>query len=81
MCIRDRWQTHAAIDIAAPLGTAVAASADGTVMEAYQDPLLGYTVRLSHADGYESLYAGLQSAEIATVGAEVSAGEVIGAVG
>lgn len=75
------WQTHAAIDIAAPLGTAVAASADGTVMEAYKDPLLGYTVRLSHADGYESLYAGLQSAEIAAVGAEVGAGEVIGAVG
>ena len=62
------WQTHAAIDIAAPLGTAVAACADGTVTQAYRDPLLGYTVRIEHEDGYESLYACLQSAEMAAVG-------------
>ena len=45
------WQTHAAIDIAAPLGTAVAACADGTVTQAYRDPLLGYTVRIGETIG------------------------------
>ena len=75
------WQTHAALDIAAPLGTAVSACADGTVTEAYRDPLLGYTVRLEHADGYESLYACLQSAEMVEVGRTVQMGDVIGAVG
>ena len=75
------WQTHAALDIAAPLGTAVSACADGTVTEAYRDPLLGYTVRVEHADGYESLYACLQSAEMVEVGRTVQMGDVIGAVG
>ena len=75
------WQTHAALDIAAPLGTAVAACADGTVSEAYRDPLLGYTVRIEHEGGYESLYACLQSAEMAAVGQSVRMGETIGAVG
>ena len=75
------WQTHAALDIAAPLGTAVLACADGTVTEAYRDPLLGYTVRLEHEDGYESLYACLQSAEMVEVGQAVQMGDVIGAVG
>ena len=49
--------------------------------EAYRDPLLGYTVRLEHADGYESLYACLQSAEMVEVGRTVQMGDVIGAVG
>ena len=75
------WQTHAALDIAAPLGTAVLACADGTVTEVYRDPLLGYTVRLEHEDGYESLYACLQSAEMVEAGQRVQMGEVIGAVG
>ena len=68
------WQTHAAMDIAAPLGTAVLACADGTVTQAYRDPLLGYTVRLEHEDGYESLYACLQSAEMVAVGQSVQHG-------
>ena len=75
------WQTHAALDIAAPLGTAVLACADGTVTEVYRDPLLGYTVRLEHEDGHESLYASLQSAEMVEAGQRVKMGEVIGAVG
>ena len=65
----------------APLGTAVTACADGTVTQAYRDPLLGYTVRIEHEDGYESLYACLQSAEMVAVGQSVRMGETIGAVG
>lgn len=75
------WQTHAALDIAAPLGTAVLACADGTVTEAYRDPLLGYTVRLEHEGGYESLYACLQSTEMVEVGQALQMGEALGAVG
>lgn len=75
------WQTHDGVDIAAPLGTAVCAILDGTVTQAHRDPLLGYLVRIEHADGSQSLYACLQSDRLAQVGAEVKAGEVIGAVG
>jgi murein DD-endopeptidase MepM/ murein hydrolase activator NlpD len=76
-----QWQTHPGIDIAAPLGTAVFASADGTVKDAYRDPLFGNVVVIEHDGGYETLYAGLQTMKLAEPGAEVKAGDVIGAVG
>lgn len=75
------WQTHEGVDIAAPLGTAVCASADGVVAQAYRDPLLGHAVRIEHADGCASVYACLQSVEMVEVGQTVRMGEVVGAVG
>jgi len=76
-----QWQTHAGVDVRAPLGTAVAAAADGTVAEAYSDALLGNVVVLAHAGGYETVYASLQSPKLAEPGASVKAGDIIGAVG
>ncbi|NLF28019.1 MAG: M23 family metallopeptidase [Clostridiales bacterium] len=77
----EQWQTHAGVDIRSPLGTAVAAAADGTVKEAYRDALLGNVVVLQHAGGYETVYASLQSPKLAEPGASVKQGDIIGAVG
>lgn len=75
------WRTHDGIDIAAALGTKVLAACAGTVSSVSDDDLLGTTVVISHADGYQSTYANLQAKPTVNKGDTVSAGQVIGAVG
>lgn len=76
-----QWQPHAGIDIAAALGEAVRAVAEGTVLRAYKDPLLGNIIELSHRDGTVTRYASLMTLDAVTVGETVVAGQIIGAVG
>ena len=76
-----QWQTHAGVDIAAPLGTAVYASEAGTVKSAYRDALWGNTVVISHPEGYETVYACLNTLSLVEPGAEVERGEILSAVG
>lgn len=76
-----QWQPHTGLDIKAPLGEAVRAVADGTVLRAYKDPLLGNIVELSHVDGLVTRYASLMTLDAASVGTQITAGQVIGAVG
>ncbi len=45
------------------------------------DPLMGTTVVVKHPDGYQTTYANLQSKPPVKEGMEVTAGQVIGAVG
>lgn len=52
---------HKGVDIAAPIGSAVRASADGVVEETGQDGLIGKFVRLRHPDGSQSLYGHLSA--------------------
>ena len=75
------WRTHDGIDIAAEPGTQVLAACSGTVLSVADDDMMGTTVVIGHDDGYETVYANLQS--ITTVEPEeyVSAGQVIGSVG
>lgn len=75
------WRTHDGVDLAAPLGTQVKATAAGTVSEIYEDDLLGTTVVIAHGSGLESRYANLAATPTVTAGDRVSAGQVIGAVG
>lgn len=75
------WRTHGGMDLAAPLGTQVMAVADGTVSAVYQDPLMGTTVVVDHADGVTSLYANLAEVPTVEVGESVTTGTVIGSVG
>jgi murein DD-endopeptidase MepM/ murein hydrolase activator NlpD len=71
---------HLGVDYAAPTGTAVVAVASGTVASAGVNGNLGKSVRLRHADGYESWYSHLSV--IAVSGrSSVTQGEVIGQVG
>lgn len=75
------WRTHDGVDLAAPLGTQVKATAAGTVSEIYEDDLLGTTVVISHGNGLESRYANLAEMPTVSVGDRVTTGQVIGAVG
>lgn len=75
------WKTHDGVDIAAPLGTPVAAVTDGSVSEVYSDPLWGVCVVIDHGDGAFSHYYGLDKNVPVNVGQPVKSGDVVGAVG
>lgn len=75
------WRTHQGLDLAAPLGAQVVATADGTVRDIYADPLMGQCVLIDHADGVQSLYANLAGTPTVEVGDTVTTGAVIGAIG
>lgn len=75
------WRTHAGIDIAAPVGTQVMATAAGTVTSVCEDDLLGTTILIDHGNGLTSLYANLTAVPAVKAGESVSTGTVIGAVG
>lgn len=77
----NRYETHSGVDIAAVKGEVVLAAMDGRVTAAYADPLLGYTVELSHEDGVSTRYANLSTLRLVSAGQQVRQGEQIGAVG
>ncbi len=73
--------THHGLDIAAPTGTTIAASAGGTVTFSGWDTYgLGYCVKISHGNGVSTTY-GHCSKLYVTAGQTVSSGEAIAAVG
>lgn len=71
---------HKGIDIAAPIGTKVLASADGTVEAVATHARLGKYVKLRHEDGSATLYGHL-SATLVKKGAQVKTGSPLGKVG
>jgi murein DD-endopeptidase MepM/ murein hydrolase activator NlpD len=77
----QRWgRLHSGIDIAAPAGTPIVASASGTV--AYSGSMSGYglIVVIQHAGGIATAYAHNSSNSVAA-GQAVSQGQTIAAVG
>ncbi len=75
------WRTHRGIDIRSDVGTPVKAAAGGVIKSVYTDEMMGSTVVILHANGIETVYANLQSAELVKEDQEVVAGDVIGGVG
>lgn len=75
------WRIHDGIDISAQAGSHVRAASAGTVLTVKQDPLMGTTVTIDHGDGYHATYANLQARPTVEAGDDVTAGQVIGAVG
>lgn len=77
------YRIHRGVDIACSVGTPVCAAADGTVCEVYSDPMMGFTVGVSHSGGALTRYRGLSedSASLVSIGDEVTRGQVIGASG
>jgi len=71
---------HEGLDLIVARGTPVLAAADGTVVSAVSRKSTGNTVCISHAGGYETVYAHLESMNVRT-GQRVKAGQRIGAVG
>jgi murein DD-endopeptidase MepM/ murein hydrolase activator NlpD len=78
--ILGRNTPHLGIDYAAPTGTPVQASANGVVILAGWMNGYGQTVRLRHANGYETLYGHLSRIAV-RAGQRVSQGDRIGNVG
>jgi len=78
--MRD-WRTHEGVDIAAALGSTVAASRSGSVQSIVEDDLYGTVVSIDHGDGSMSVYANLASVPTVNVGDWVESGQVIGSVG
>lgn len=76
------WQAHKGIDYAAPIGTPVRATGDGTVEFVGSRSGYGNVIVLRHRGGYSTLYAHLNDfAEGLKQGSRVAQGEVIGGVG
>lgn len=77
---RIRSSNHTGLDIACSSGTPIKVVADGTVTFASYSGSYGNIVKVDHGNGVETWYA--HCSKIYTqVGAEVSAGDVISAVG
>ncbi|MBR4288503.1 MAG: M23 family metallopeptidase [Clostridia bacterium] len=77
------YRVHNGVDLAAAVGTQVKAFTDGVVEDIYEDPLMGYTVILSHGDETKSIYQNLSSELVSglKVGSTVKEGDVIAGVG
>lgn len=76
------WQLHSGVDLSAPTGTPIMAAGDGVVVSAGWENGYGYTTRIRHADGVETMYAH-QSAIAAWIGegVRVRQRDIIGAIG
>ena len=76
------WRVHTGIDISCEEGAGVFASEAGIVTGIYNDPMLGYTVEITHKNDIKTRYSNLASdiGEL-KVGDEVSLGDKIGVVG
>ena len=75
------WYGHRAIDIGAPIGSAVQAADGGFVSFAgWTDVGYGYLIVVDHANGFATYYAHLSNMYV-FAGQAVERGQVIGAVG
>lgn len=80
--ISKEWKEHKGVDYAAPKGTPVLATGNGTVGFVGNKNGYGKTLVLKHANNYSTLYAHLSNwrSKIKT-GSRVKQGEIIGFVG
>ena len=77
----DVWQVHPGIDLLVAYGEVVKACGAGVVDAVWEDNQLGLCVRITHEDGYQSVYAGLSSADYVHAGDPVAQGQTIGHAG
>ena len=78
--ITGKQHLHGGIDLAKPQGTPIHSVLDGTVTVATYSNSYGYYIKISHADGFETLYAHC-SKTLVKQGQTVTAGEKIALVG
>jgi len=80
--VTHHWAPHLGVDYAAPTGTPVRATGDGTVVESTRNGASGNYVKLRHNNRYETYYLHLSRfGRGVRSGAHVSQGQVIGYVG
>lgn len=73
-------ELHRGVDLPAPEGTPVFATARGVVEETGRDDRLGLFVRIKHGKGYKTLYAHLSEVAVKE-GDSVKTGQIVGFVG
>jgi murein DD-endopeptidase MepM/ murein hydrolase activator NlpD len=73
-------ESHSGIDISAPKGSRVVATADGTIIFAGQWAGYGNIIVIDHKFGYTTRYAHLQRMDV-KVGQQVTRNDIIGYVG
>ncbi len=80
--ILKKWRSHKGVDYAAPIGTKVKVTADGTVSFVGQQNGYGNVIMVSHQSRYTTVYGHLSRfAKGLHRGERVSQGDVIGYVG
>lgn len=75
----SKW--HKSIDIAAPAGTAIKSVQGGKVTANGWVSGYGWTIEVTHDNGYVSMYHHMQNQSSVAVGTEVKQGQTIGNVG
>lgn len=77
------YRTHTGVDIACDAKAEVYACADGVVEDVWEDPMMGYCMKLSHSADTVSIYKNLSSElpEGIEKGSVVAAGQVIACIG
>ena len=77
------YRVHLGLDIGTEMNATVGAAADGTVMQVWEDPMMGQCVAIKHGGDACTVYKNLALTlpENIKEGTEVKAGEVIGYVG
>lgn len=77
------YRVHLGIDIATAANAEVFAAADGTVKKIWEDPMMGWSIAISHSGDCVTVYKNLAKdlAGGVTEGSTVRAGQVIGTVG
>lgn len=75
------WRHHNGTDIPAPSGTEIHAAQAGVVTTVGYDSTYGNYIKISHGNGYATLYAHMKTAAIVKEGETVAKGQVIGYVG
>lgn len=78
--IHQKLRFHGGVDVRAPLGMVVKATAPGIVRQVGYDPTLGAFVRLQHAFGFETVYGHLKGYCV-RLGQHIGQNEQIGKVG
>lgn len=75
----DQYKYNPAMVFAAEEGSAVGASAEGKVVDIYEDPQIGKAVTIDLGDGYQLTYGQLQDIQV-SVDSYVNAGDIIGKI-
>ena len=74
------WRTHGGLDLSVQAGTQVLAMGDGTVVQVFEDGLMGTSVVIDHGNDLTSTYCNLDQVLVAE-GDTVETGTAIATVG
>lgn len=73
----EEWIVHNGIDILNDKGTLVYATKDGKIEKMYEDIKYGYTIIISHDEGYVTKYSGIDKNDDLKVGDSVKRGDLL----